>query len=315
MIVPPAARKKAERLLGWAKLRAEWADAPSAEDVSARDDVRMLSDPEWTAEIEPSIRVTVDKLVANFSTEQLAAAYVRLYREKHTAPEELSDLSEPAKPRAPFGPSVWFSLEGGHAANAEPRRLLPMICKMGNVSREDIGAIRIQPEASLIEIRESAVKTFTDAVGPKMTLEGGAKITRVSGAPKFDKGPRRDGPPPKPRKPRHEDKPKGTTTPVEWNDDPTPRPKKPKGGKPKPKYEKKPEAPKADAWKPRKSSAPKSDDKPAHSKAGKPPAGKPSSKKNRARQVAAKDGASTRVHRMQKPTKGKPKPGKGKPQT
>ena len=42
---------------------------------------------------------------------------------------------------------------------------------------------------------------------------------------------------------------------------------------------------------------------------------KPSSKKNRARQAAAKDGASTRVHRMQKPTKGKPKPGKGKPQT
>ena len=320
MIVPPAARKKAERLLTWAKLKAEWADAPSADEVSARDDDRMLADPEWTAEIEPSNQTTVDKLVAIFTPEQIAAAYVRLYREKHTAPEDLSDLSEPEKPRAPFGPSVWFSLEGGRAANAEPRRLLPMICKMGNVSREDIGAIRIQPDASLIEIRESAVKTFTDAVGPKMTLEGGAKITRVSGAPKFDKGPRRDGPPPKPRAPRHDESPspapakdKGTTTPVDWNDDPAPRPKKPKGGKPKPKYEKKPEAPKADAWKPRKpkSSGPKGDGKPGATT----PQGKPSSKKNRARQAAGKDGASTRVHRMQKPSGAKPRPGKGKPQT
>ncbi|SMX25085.1 DEAD/DEAH box helicase [Boseongicola aestuarii] len=318
MIVPPAARKKAERLLGWAKLKAEWADAPSADEVSARDDDRMLADPDWTAEIETSNQTTVDKLVAIFTPEQLAAAYVRLYREKHTAPEDLSDLSEPEKPRAPFGPSVWFSLEGGRAANAEPRRLLPMICKMGNVSREDIGAIRIQPDVSLIEIRESAVKTFTDAVGPKMTLEGGAKITRVSGAPKFDKGPRREGPPPKPRAPRHDDSPapapaktKGTTTPVDWNDDPAPRQKKPKGGKPKPKYEKKPEAPKADAWKPRK---PKGDGKPQQERGAKPPQGKPSSKKNRARQAAAKDGASTRVHRMQKP-KGKPKTGKGRPQT
>ncbi|NNJ66966.1 MAG: DEAD/DEAH box helicase [Boseongicola sp.] len=314
MIVPPVARKKAERLLGWAKLKAEWADAPSAEEVSARDDDRLLADPEWTAEIEPSIRATTDKLVAIFSAEQLAAAYVRLYREKHTAPEELSDLSEPAKPRAPFGPSVWFSLEGGRAANAEPRRLLPMICKLGNVSREDIGAIRIQPDASLIEIRESAVKTFTDAIGPKMALEGGAKITRTSAPPKFDKGPRRDGPSGKPKKPRHTDKPasKGTTTPVDWNDAPEPRQKKPKGGKPKPKYEKKPEAPKADAWKPRK---PKGDGKPDQDRGPKPPQGKPSSKKNRARQAAAKSGAGARVHRMQKPTKGKPNPGKGRGKT
>ncbi|NNL19654.1 MAG: DEAD/DEAH box helicase, partial [Boseongicola sp.] len=116
MIVPPVARRKAERLLGWAKLRADWADAPSAEEVSARDDDRMLADPDWKAEAEVSHQPTIDKLVANFTMEQLAAAYVRLYREKHTAPEELSDLSEPATPRAPFGPSVWFSLEGGRAA-------------------------------------------------------------------------------------------------------------------------------------------------------------------------------------------------------
>ncbi|MCW1950314.1 MAG: DEAD/DEAH box helicase, partial [Octadecabacter sp.] len=42
MIVPPAVRKKAERLLGWAKLTANWADAPSAEDVIAQDEERML---------------------------------------------------------------------------------------------------------------------------------------------------------------------------------------------------------------------------------------------------------------------------------
>lgn len=327
MIVPPAAARKAERLLSWAKLRADWADAPSAEEVSARDDDRMLADPDWMSEVEPSNLETVDKLVAAFSAEQIAAAYVRLYRERHTAPEELSDVSEPAKPRAAFGPSVWFSLEGGRAASAEPRRILPMLCKLGNLSREDIGAIRIQPDSSLIEIRESAAKKFVDAIGPKMTVEGGAKLARLASPPKLDRGPGRDGPPSKDRKPRSSDtaapasvkpaKPAshGTTKPVDWNDDPAPRVKKPKAGakptggaKPKRDFKKPPEAGKAEPWKPHKpkSTGPKGGDgKPTQSGGPKTPAGKPSSKKNRARQMAkgggGGTGAAARPHRSSKP--------------
>ncbi len=207
----------------------------------------MLANPDWHEPVAESDSATVARLMDSFSAEQIAAAYLRLYRERHSAPEELADVNEPAKPRAAFGPSVWFSLAGGRAKGAEPRRLLPMLCKMGNVSREDIGAIRIQPDASLIELREAAVDGFLAAIGPAMTLEEGAALTRLAKPPKLDRGPRPDKPSePKPRKPRAQDaapavkgKASETTRPVEWNDDPTPRVKKPKPGA-KPPHGKKP---------------------------------------------------------------------------
>ena len=100
----------------------------------------------WHEPVAEAERSTVVALTDAFSIEQLAAAYLRLYRERHTAPEELSAIDTPAKPREAFGPSVWFSLEGGRDADAEPRRLLAMLCRIGNLSKEDIGAIRIQTD-------------------------------------------------------------------------------------------------------------------------------------------------------------------------
>ena len=329
LIVPPAVNKKAHRLLGWAKLKAEWGEAPSADEVNAKDDARMMSSSDWTDEIAPADRATVDQLVGQFSPEQLAAAYVRLYRKGRSAPEELSDPSVPAKPQAAFGPSVWFSLEGGHDVGAEPRRLLPMLCKMGNLSREDVGAIRIRKDASLVEIRQSSVKGFLDAVGAKMTLEGGAKLTQLATAPKLDREPRKGkfgakgkvvGKSGRFEKKTAPDKVE-PTPPVDWNDDPKPRAKKPKGGgkpigpaKSKQSEPAKTKAPKAEEWKPRKSkgkSKPKSADageKPRSTKGLKTPVGKPSSKKNRARQLAkSQAGGNAPPKRSNKPNSGKPR--------
>lgn len=321
MIVPPAVRKKAERLLGWAKLTANWTDAPSAEDVIAQDEERMLEQTDWSNEVDGTSKTVVDAMVAKLSIEQIAAAYLRLYREKHTAPEELSEVSAPAKPREAFGKSVWFSLPGGREAGAEPRRLLPMICKMGNITKDDIGAIRIQPNESYIEVRETALKTLTDALGGDMTLENGAPLTRVEKLPTFERGaPRKDfkSRDKAPHRGKDGDKPsyksKGTTKPVDWNDEREPRAKKPKGGaKPhagKPKFDKnKSSDDTIESYKPRKPRdgkpyAGKSDGKPSGKpNAGKfggkpagkggggaPKVGKPSSKKNRARALAAKGG-------------------------
>jgi len=326
MIVPPAARKKAERLLGWAKLTAEWADAPSAEAVRARDEERMLANPDWHTPVPEADAAAVAKLTEHFSAEQIAAAYLRLHQERHSAPEELADVNEAHKPRAAFGPSVWFSLEGGRAVGAEPRRLLPMLCKMGDVSRDDIGAIRIQPDASLIELRQGAVQGFLSNIGTAMALEDGAKLTQLDNPPKFEKSgkpPRKPGAPhrgKKPYEPKGErkpyepradkkpytpkaDKPAGTTKPVEWNDDPAPRRKKPKpdgkaGGKPAPRKPFKPNPNEGAVEKPRKprhtgggKGKPAGAGGDPRGKGPKPPVGKPSSKKNQARKLAAKKAA------------------------
>ncbi|WP_281984508.1 DEAD/DEAH box helicase [Thalassorhabdomicrobium marinisediminis] len=344
LIVPPAARKKADRLLGWAKLSADWGDAPSAEEVTARDEERMLEQLGDAAPLEESDAGIVGKLTETYSAEQIATAYLRLYRERHSAPEELSPADAPAKPREAFGPSVWFAIPGGRDAEAEPRRILPVVCKAGDLSRDDIGAIRIQKDASYVEIRQSAVPGFLSAIGPDMTLEKGMSITQLAQPPKLEpRGPRPDKPrfdkprfdkgkSDRPKPHRGSDKPgwsgnsddaprnaprdvksakpktKGTTTPVDWNDAPTPKPKKPKPDAARadaPAFKKKPrhggKAPAGDGavepYKPRKAAAgdpskrvSRPGDKPKHggAKGPTPPQGKASSKKNRARQAAAK---------------------------
>ncbi len=328
MIVPPAARKKAERLLGWAKLTADWADAPGAEAVSAKDEERMLANEAWLVPIEEADRKSVDKLTSRFSGEQIAAAYLRLYRERHSAPEELSDVNEPKKPREAFGPSVWFSLEGGRAAGAEPKRLLPMICKLGNVTRDDIGAIRIQPDLSFIEVRKTAVDKFVAAVGPKMTLENGAALKQLDEKPLTETSrqgtkPRKKGQfenrgrddkglrSPNPRSP-------GTAQPIDWNDAPEPRAKKPKGGS-KPVHRKKPKATpngphEAVVGRSQESGKPKSKrttDEKGGPRGPKPPVGKPSSKKNRARKLTAKSPGGAHAPTRKPPKSGKP-PHRGK---
>lgn len=345
LVVTNKTRKKAERILGMAKLRAEWAGAPSADDVNAREEERMLTETDWAQEVSEGEQETVGKLVEGFSTEQLAAAYLRLYRAVRSAPEELAEVGAKPEPRKPFGPSTWFAVAGGRQKGAEPRRLLPMLCKAGGLNKDDIGAIRIQDDHSVVEIKQSSAAGFLEALGQGMNVEGDA-VTALDKPPSFargpkpsgrgptksfDKGPRKgpakgpgkpahrgksddrpaDKPAPKAaEKPKSDDKPAPkaearSTPPVEWNDTPEPRKRKPK-----PQDRPKGDAPrKNDA--PRKSDAPRKGDEPRKKlsvnaepgpdgkpvrarkprtgpKGPPPPKGKSNSKKNRARQVAAK---------------------------
>ena len=308
LVVVPASRKKAERILKFAKLNAEWGPAPSAEAVNGRDEERMLASDDWTVEITDSEQTAVTQLVENFSPEQLAAAYLRQYKTRHSAPEELQEVTDQKRaPKAPFGPSVWFSVSEGRNQNASPRFLLPMICKAGDITKDDIGAIRIADDQSYIEIREQAVDGFVSAIGPNMRSEKTKVIVRLEGAPDVPefRRPKRDrdfsG------KPRHR---KGNTPPVDWNDDPAPKRRKPKPEDRKP-YSKGPKKRDNDdgahgAAAPRRSSETKYKGKPKKEsgapergkpksrtdgpKGPPPPKGKPSSKKNRARAAEKRSG-------------------------
>lgn len=228
LIVPAKLRRKAERLLQGAKVKAEWAEPPSASDVLARDEDRLLSNPVWQQEITETERDFVDKLVSLHSAEQIAAAYLRLHNDKVSAPEELSvaEAHSPARERAPrsqedFGDSVWFSISIGRSNNAEPRWLLPMLCRVGNISSKMIGAIRIQQEVSYVEILAESADRFLASVGPDMTLEAGAVLKRLDAAPDLSKPShepkqRVDGKPPYDRdaaKPKGKGKGKGKWQP------------------------------------------------------------------------------------------------------
>jgi ATP-dependent RNA helicase DeaD len=210
LIVPWNARRRTERLLQSAGIDAEWSSPPTAEDVLARDDERLMQHPAFEAEVDEGERATVDALLAGRTPEQLAAAFVRINREGRAAPEELAEdtgqrteAPRTVGPRNDFTNGVWVSLSIGRRERAEPRWILPTMCKAGDLTKRDIGAIRIEETETNVEIAGDAVDRFMAALGPDAILDKNITVRRLNGAPPKGtrRGPVDDGPRPayKPR--------------------------------------------------------------------------------------------------------------------
>ena len=202
LIVPDKATKKAARLLGWAKIEANWGFAPTPEEIRAKDEARLLADPAWTDPMSEEETAFADTLLEQYSPQQIAAACLRLYQGKLSAPEELNtpilpreprEPREPRDPRAAFGPSAWVSLSVGRVNNAEARWLLPMLCRAGNLEKSQIGKIRVAESETFVELSESAVDGFEAFLQDGM-LEDGISAKRVDGVPDLPPPPRRDKP-------------------------------------------------------------------------------------------------------------------------
>jgi ATP-dependent RNA helicase DeaD len=204
LIVPPSSFRKADRILKSAKITADWRNPPTADEVLAKDHERLLKDEIWTAEINPSHTDMIATLLDQFGAERIAAAYLELYSKKLSAPEEISETSEPAarKPRPAredFGPSVWFRMSKGRQDGISPGQIVPMLCKAGDITKTEIGAIRIQGDHTFVELRQDALDGFMAKLGSDAKVEG-AKIEQLSEVPDI----------PPPAADRGFDKPRGT---------------------------------------------------------------------------------------------------------
>ncbi|MEO0830974.1 MAG: DEAD/DEAH box helicase, partial [Pseudomonadota bacterium] len=200
LIVPGRFRSKAQRLLKTAKLEAEWGAPPSAKDVLAKEEERIISGLTLSEPLSPEESAFAARLLADRTPEQIAAAYLRLYREHHSAPEILGEIPEPGKrpkaDRSDFGPSTWFSLFLGRKDRAEPRWLLPMLCRNAGLDKASIGALRVQYQETFVEIASAAVPAMKAELGDGLALEQGAALTELEGTPDFHTSPK--GPPPGP---------------------------------------------------------------------------------------------------------------------
>ncbi|MBB6508527.1 ATP-dependent RNA helicase DeaD [Rhizobium soli] len=208
LIVPVSQRRKAERLLAGAQVEPTWARPPSAEEVTARDEERLFADPifEEIAKDEEE-QGLIDKLVARFDATKLASAFVSLYRGKNSAPEDITEVSletrkpreggndsapRPLTPRGDFGAAVWFSLSVGRKQRAEPRWLIPTICRAGDLTKHEIGAIKMQADETFVEIAAAHADKFMAKLGKDGMMERGVRVTRLDGVPDFSKFSRGD---------------------------------------------------------------------------------------------------------------------------
>jgi len=246
LLVPYTARAKALRLIRGAGVDARWTAAPSADEIRALDRERLLASFHSAEPASAEEEQMAEALLGSIGPAAVATALVRMARARLPEPEELFDPGPSPEERAPRGPRprherdngrdngrdgdrtsaphgrehrdaegsgdmVWFRLSVGRQKNADPKWLLPLICRRGHVTRAEIGAIRIFERESRFEIAAAAADRFTEALKRTMSEEIRIEPTDDDGAfeGRREQKPRGAGKPPRRSgfKPKHDRKP------------------------------------------------------------------------------------------------------------
>ena len=181
LMVSHTRRRKVEMMLNSASIKAEWSGAPSADAIRAKDHERMLTDPILMAEADEDSIAMGKELLERTSPEHVAAALIRLYREKLPPPEDVQDdermkraqetgRNERGQKDGPLvdfargGDMSWFKVNIGREKNADPKWLLPLICRLGHVTKRDVGSIKIFDRETKFEITAEAEAKFRAAM-------------------------------------------------------------------------------------------------------------------------------------------------------
>ena len=174
VLVPQNRSRMAERLFSQANIKPIWASTPSREEILKQDKKRIVENQILKDPVTEDEKELIDELVSKNSIEQLAAAYYRLLGKDLSAPEDLRNPSGRDEVRGRdngFKNSIWFELSVGRDDTAEPRWLVAMLCKAGNLSKRDIGSIKIQPKVTNIEISEQTASTLRELASNKKPIE------------------------------------------------------------------------------------------------------------------------------------------------
>ena len=219
LIVPFNRRRKADALLAGAKLKVTWGAAPTAEEIRTRDQERFLASSIFTDPATDEDLKLAQALQASRTAEEIALALVRIHRAQLPAPEDLAeDMGPPPRrddreraPRShgshdrgegastrpgesrPMRPArdqgremVWFRVDIGRERKADPRWLLPLLCRAGNVTKAEIGSIKIFDRDTRFEIAADFADKFADAARTMKPNEG--RISRIGGSMGIDAG-------------------------------------------------------------------------------------------------------------------------------
>lgn len=219
LIASMAERRKAERLLGAARVKVSWTVAPDA-DAIAREGEKRFEEQLVAATNDgasaPDARVVAlaDRMVKHVKKDALLHALLareiaRIPRGESLKPVDLKiatrDTFRPAGPpvdREVFTrDAVRFRVNLGSESRAEAAWLLPLICRRGGVTRREVGAIRVTgPRSSEFEIAGHAASDFAlasaeqDPRAPHVVFErmDGRAAEAPRRRPQHFTGPRRE---------------------------------------------------------------------------------------------------------------------------
>ncbi len=202
-IVTPRERRALERVLQTARIEADWPALPSAKKIE-----RLLR-KRWRKELHE--RIAEDGAAPSDANLEYAR---RLLDGRDAAPivAHLLDMVQPDLPRRPVdvgtapsrapgrrpdrgGAFVPFDVTWGSEGGATPARLLAHVCRRGDIGSEDVGAIRIGPRRSTVEVAERVADAFAGRAEGEDERGEGIRISRAKGPPRTStpRSPRRLG--------------------------------------------------------------------------------------------------------------------------
>ncbi len=212
LIVPYPRRRRVDMMLKQAKIACDWIPAPSADDIRKQDRERLITTLLAPIEFDDEDRELATRLMAEKSAEDIAAALVHAHRALMPQAEDLLDSANSGAPqqtdrtqghRPGFEDTVWFRMDIGRRQNADPRWLLPLICRRGHITKAEIGAIRINPNDTIFEVPRTVADRVLASVqrtaNPESD-EGSLQIVPFTGNPREAGG--SGGAPRGPRAPR-----------------------------------------------------------------------------------------------------------------
>jgi ATP-dependent RNA helicase DeaD len=214
LIVPYPRRRRIEMMLNGAKIKAEWIEVPTPEAIRINDRERLLTALLAPVEYDEEDRALAQRLLAERSPEDIAAALVRAHRALMPEPEELiantpeaanlgkGGTAQVERHRPGFDDTVWFRMDIGRRQNADPRWILPLLCRRGHITRTEIGAIRIGANDTHFQVPRTIADKFSAAVARTAESENPEDSIRIEfseGGPREGarENRRSDGPPPR----------------------------------------------------------------------------------------------------------------------
>ncbi|MFT4647456.1 MAG: ATP-dependent RNA helicase DeaD [Glaciecola sp.] len=108
-----------------------------------------------------------------FDQEQVAA---------QAGPHQAEQLPKRVHTGSADGFSTSFSINWGKTSGANPQRILALVCRRGDISSNEVGAIRLGPASSTFEISGRAAKEFETKANRFDPRDPGIRIRKSSGA-------------------------------------------------------------------------------------------------------------------------------------
>ncbi len=170
LVVPFQRRKRVDAMFRGARIDAQWISVPSPAEIRTKDRERLLQALTVPVELDDEELELAGQVLTRLSPEAIAAALIRLVRTDMPAPEDVlgssqrEDRGGEKAHRKGFEDASWFRMNAGRRQNADPRWLLPLICRYGHVTRAEIGAIRIAANESYFQVSERAKPGFIKAL-------------------------------------------------------------------------------------------------------------------------------------------------------